>query len=343
MSLQVREGNKTPICYLSSRYRSHARAANDYCDLLSADYSVSEQLDSKIVILHVEPHNYRALFDKYPQLKDKYVIAFCVWEATSLPETYRDSLQLVQEVWTCSKYCVNIIKKDHPNVIYVPHLVKRSLAFSSNDMDKTKAIVRYDARCHYFLHITKMWDKRKNTPALIQLVSSLRSRIPNARLIIKDIQGKQERIYHDTNICYIGSHLSDEELNALYTLSCGYISPHHSEGWGFTMSDAALFRRPVIATGYSGNLEYLDEQNSLLIAYHERNIDSGDEYELFNSSMSWAYPDIEDLANKLVWLYDNLDQPSVREMINRAAESAARFNSSLITEIMRTRLQAILH
>jgi glycosyltransferase involved in cell wall biosynthesis len=45
-----------------------------------------------------------------------------------------------------------------------------------------------------------------------------------------------------------------------------YISLHRSEGFGLTMAEAMYFSKPVIATGYSGNLEFMNEENSFLVS-----------------------------------------------------------------------------
>ena len=208
-------------------------------------------------------------------------------------------------------------------------------------MATVKAVIHFDPSCRYFLHITKMWDRRKNTAALMQVMSRLENRIPNARLIVKDIQMKQESTYHENNVIYVGHHLSDRELNALYRLSSCCISPHHAEGWGFTISDAVLFKKPIIATGYSGNLEYLNESSALLLSYEEKHIAAEDQYELFDGTMSWAYPNLAELADKIVWVYENFESPSVCQITENALKSVARFNPNYIWDIVSSRLNSI--
>ena len=46
-----------------------------------------------------------------------------------------------------------------------------------------------------------------------------------------------------------------------------YVSLHRSEGFGLTMAEAMYFGRPVIATGYSGNLDFMTEENSYLVPH----------------------------------------------------------------------------
>ena len=46
-----------------------------------------------------------------------------------------------------------------------------------------------------------------------------------------------------------------------------YVSLHRSEGFGLDMAKAMGLGKPVIATGYSGNLEFMDEATAYLVDY----------------------------------------------------------------------------
>src|SRR5690606_22342591 len=53
-------------------------------------------------------------------------------------------------------------------------------------------------------------------------------------------------------------------LNFINTFDC-LVSPHRGEGWGLNLSQAMLLKKPVIGSAYSGNLEFMNEENSFLI------------------------------------------------------------------------------
>jgi len=109
-----------------SYYQSHRRVASVYKQMLSRRYSFAKSIDeADVVILHLEPHDYESIYNALPTLRNKYVISYCVWEASELPVAYQRSLALVQEVWTCSEYCLSIIKKHHERVFRIPHTIER--------------------------------------------------------------------------------------------------------------------------------------------------------------------------------------------------------------------------
>ena len=60
----------------------------------------------------------------------------------------------------------------------------------------------------------------------------------------------------------------DEILRMIGEADC-YVSLHRSEGFGYTMAEAMYYGVPVIASCYSGNLEYMTPENSFLVPCSE--------------------------------------------------------------------------
>jgi len=331
------------ILYAASRYQSHLRVAAIYRELIQSRYeTASTPDDADIVVLHKEPHDYPAIYERYPELAKKYVIAYCVWEATELPETYKRSVELVQEVWSCSRYSCAVFQKDHSRVIYMPHVIERDTACSGEDLAFIRDLIRHSAQNKYYLTITKLWDKRKNTDALIKTFESVARTMPGAYLIIKASPSDNIPPVHHPRVVYIARQLSQSQLNALYRLSDVYVSAHHSEGWGLPLSDAMLFRKPVVATGYSGNLEFMNLENSFLLGFTERRILSQDCFGRFTAEMRWAYPDERDLAETLVFLDKNLNTGPVNKKIRRASQDILRFRRTEVEPILHQRIAEIV-
>tara|TARA_B100000945_G_C19893822_1_gene372912 strand:- start:120 stop:503 length:384 start_codon:yes stop_codon:yes gene_type:complete len=73
------------------------------------------------------------------------------------------------------------------------------------------------------------------------------------------------------------------------------VSLHRSEGFGLTIAEAMQMGKPVITTGYSGNMDFTNEENSLLVDYKLIPVKKGD-YPFAKDEM-WADPDIEQAGN----------------------------------------------
>ncbi len=322
---------------------SHSRVAQLNRQLIRSQCEVVKKVDdADIVVLHFEPYNFASIYEKYPALRTKYVIGYCVWEASQLPDCYKDSISYVQEIWTCSRYCCDIFNQHHPRVAHIPHVIERDASCSIGDREYIRRIISFNPNILYYLFITKLWDRRKNTRGLAMSFLSQRSAMPNARLIIK---GGPQDVAEDlpTNgIIYLREHLTDGQMNALYEIAGVYVSAHHSEGWGLTLSDAMVLQKPTIATGYSGNLEFMNAENSFLLDFTVNFIKPEDCFYLFREDMKWAYPSDDDLGQKLLFLYHNRESPVVRAKIQNASEDIKMFSRASVQRIVQRQIASIV-
>jgi len=71
----------------------------------------------------------------------------------------------------------------------------------------------------------------------------------------------------DPRIIPIPDHLPPGELSLVRYLCDCYVSLHRSEGWGLCLSEAMANGKAVIATGYSGNMEFMTQENSFPVRY----------------------------------------------------------------------------
>lgn len=337
--------NGVRVCYGASKYLSHARVARTYRDLIRNQCQlVSEIHNADIVVLHFEPHSFKCLFEAFPALARKYVVGYCVWEASDLPAVYQEAISRVQEIWTCSRYCCEIFARHHPHVKCLPHVVERDTSCSEVDRQYVRALTSYDRDNYYFLMITKLWDLRKNTRTLVEAFRRQRANMPKARLILK--AGPQDAAAYGLSqdgIVILRQHLNDAQMNALYEIADAYVSPHHSEGWGLTLSDAMIFQKPTIATGYSGNCEFMNPENSLLLDFTVSNIKPEDCFGCFDQNMKWAYASQEDLEQKLLFLHRKRGSPEVQQMTRNASLEIREFSRLAVSRILKQDIGEIVN
>ena len=81
-----------------------------------------------------------------------------------------------------------------------------------------------------------------------------------------------------------------------------YVSLHRSEGLGLTMAEAMALGKPVIATGYSGNLHFMTPENSYLVNYVMSEVPAG--CDPYPESASWAEPDLDAAARFMRQVYE---------------------------------------
>jgi hypothetical protein len=107
------------------------------------------------------------------------------------------------------------------------------------------------------------------------------------------------------------AHFLSKPLSALETKSlinaCDcFVSLHRAEGFGRGTGEAMSLGRLAMATAWSGNLDYMTKENSLLVDYELVPVAAG-EYP-FGEGQHWADADPEHAAALLEAMIDNPEQ-----------------------------------
>jgi glycosyltransferase involved in cell wall biosynthesis len=96
------------------------------------------------------------------------------------------------------------------------------------------------------------------------------------------------------DVVMLDGYMSRPELTALMAASDCYLSLHRGEGFGMTMGEAMLLGKPVIATNYSGNVDFMTAENSYLVDY--RIVPLTRDYGPYMRGHVWADPDVVQAA-----------------------------------------------
>jgi len=140
----------------------------------------------------------------------------------------------------------------------------------------------------------------------------------------------------DRRIKMIKRRLTRDEIYSLLDISDAYVSLHRSEGFGLTMAEAMFLGKPVICTGYSGNLDFTKENNSFLDGYRKMRLEK--DIGPYRKGDEWVDADIEQAAHYMRQIYykknvretagqqgeayvqEYLDPVSIGKMINKRFE-----------------------
>lgn len=224
---------------------------------------------------------------------DPPVVAYTTWETTKTPPEMEQWLAGCSVVLTPSEFCKRALEQRHGNVHVVPHAIER---LPTGDAERTtvRHKIRKDSR-FTFLTVTDMRNPRKNVQGVLAAFAKLNVRHPGQfRLIIKEYGAGAAEV-RQAGVTIMSDKLTDLEMSALYSVCDCYVSLHHSEGWGLPITEAMAAGIPVIATGYSGNMEYMTADNSVPIPYKESfiKIEVGSPWsKYYGNDSKWALPDI---------------------------------------------------
>lgn len=230
-------------------------------------------------------------------LAANYTIGVWFWELEKIPADWVKVGSLVNEVWAQSDFSDKAFRESSPIVKVMPFALsyKREKVFGRDYFaipdDRFVFLMTFD----YLSHVA-----RKNPNGVVQAFLDEFGDDPSVMLVIKSVNGEKGAECNDEllvraraaeNIKFIDSYLTKDEMLSLIEVANSYISLHRSEGLGLGMAEAMSLGTLAIGTRYSGNLQFMNPDNSLLVDYTLVSV-RGDQYP-YSKGNVWAEPSIE--------------------------------------------------
>ena len=271
-------------------------------------------------------------------------IGFFTWELPVFPALWSEGLARMDEIWVPSRFVaeglmsatgkpVHVIPYPVPTVAPIDQLeARRRLRLPT---DQLLFLVTFDFNS---------FPERKNAiGAIAAFLEAFPSEGPaSPRLIVKchgtgNRSGYVERmealIGGRGDIQVIDAVYAPADIHALQSAVDVFVSLHRSEGFGLNMAECMGKGKAVIATAFSGNMDFMDEGNSLLVSYGMRAVGAG-EY-VAHHGQWWAEPDHDQAVEAMRRAAADAD---LRMALGRAATAVirARLSPEAIGERVRS-------
>jgi glycosyltransferase involved in cell wall biosynthesis len=279
-----------------------------------------------------------------------YNVVYPVWELARYPVEWARELDKFDEIWVPTLFIYDSIASKARAPV-------RLLPFASGLPEvrvygREEFGISADSYAFLFLFDFASYVERKNPLAVIDAFGLFLRKQPTAKakLVLK-LSGvnQHEREYEElrryivpvaANVTLLDRLLNSSELAALFWCCDCYISLHRSEGFGRGLAEAMSLGKPVIATDYSGNVDFMNERNSLLVGYHLVAVPEG--CYPFGSEQVWAEPNAAQAARYMKQL---VDDPALGRMIGeQARKDLFRTNGySTVGNLYRERIAEIEH
>ncbi len=265
------------------------------------------------------------------------------WETNTIPPRWTRAFALVDEVWVYSRFMAENIGAVSPvPVIALPPPVQ-----APTQPSVPLRLGAPEGFLFLFVFDYLSTVQRKNPVGLIEAFKRAFAPGEGPQLLIKTINGPlrpldEEQVlwaaYGRSDIHVVDRSLSGDEMSALMATGDCYVSLHRAEGFGLTMAEAMAIGKPVIGTGYSGNVDFMNSENSYLVDYEMGLV--GPECEIYPPEGEWAEPSVEHAAELMRRVYENPDE--AMRIGERAREDIARALSPEATgAAMRARLEEL--
>jgi glycosyltransferase involved in cell wall biosynthesis len=262
--------------------------------------------------------------------RGRYRIGYWAWETSVAPAQWARRVPFYHEVWVPSVFCAESLKASlHNNGLDVfsdrirvmPHPLPEPQPAAPDparfglNPSAVKALCLFDARSAF---------ARKNPwGAIAAWCDAVPEPDPaRAQLLVKCLAGDvatrdgarlRALIARRPDLVLLTERLSDADMDGLLESVDLLISLHRSEGFGLSLAEAMLCGKAVVATGWSGNLDFMTDENSVLITARAIPVsDPGGTYRCGQ----WAEPDHRAAAEAIRAL---LESPDRRRQIGAQA------------------------
>ena len=302
----------------------------EHCDRLPAQaeysrYPFLKELYSKelgepdVVIYNNFPKSQYAAYG-LSKISGKIKLGYLAWEETVFPKRWAEE---------CNQHLHGLlVTSEHVRSVFRASGITIPMFVISEGLDIPNAeseVYKIKSRQNFkFLHISSA-QYRKGVDVLLKAylaefsnkdaVSLILKLFPNAshdkevnKLLANRTNDSAEvEIINDNSI-------SDGQLKYLYESCNVVVLPSRAEGYGLPMAEAMRLKKPLITTGFSGHMDFCNNDNCFLLKY--KLVDSKSHLNIPGAKV--AEPDVKQLQSLLRYLYEQEDAVEVKTKINNA-------------------------
>jgi glycosyltransferase involved in cell wall biosynthesis len=259
-----------------------------------------------------QPKDYhRLLASPPPGLREGYRIGFWVTEFETPRPDWTFAFDIVHEIWTPSTFSAAAIRratalpvKVVPHAVSVPAVQPLPRSLFGIDPDDFLGMAIMDlSSC----------PDRKNPLAHIAAWKSAFGNDLRAKLLMKVRFSKHTRFVREEllaeidgapNIALTEAVFDDREMAAFQRMADVYLSLHRAEGYGLNIHEMLEIGTPAIATGWSGNMDFMPRYPHAAPIPFELVPYSDCTHHFRGKDLYWAEPDIAAATQALTAAYE---------------------------------------
>lgn len=222
------------------------------------------------------------------------MIAMTVWETDTMPPEWKHILDGALEVWLPSRFNCETFARALARPVF-------RLPYALPDWSPGAAgieILSCGPRDFVIYSIMDWQERKAPVETILCYLEAFRGH-EDTVLVLKTAPGAAEEARgalesarrhtgSGARVVLLAEHWSDAQITALHERGNCYISLHRGEGWGYPLFEAVARGKPVVATAFSGPLDYLDPEAHFLVPAEAAPV--WQSYIHYRPSMKWAEP-----------------------------------------------------
>ncbi len=285
--------------------------------------------DTSLVI--VNPDSYLNVVEEagLDAFRDRYLIGMWFWELEEPSPEMASAATTVHEIWVASEFVAAAVRRvtERPvRVVPVPVPTADAGGATRADIAMPPGFVI----AHTFDFNSQV--QRKNPQGVVEAFTRAFRSGEGPRLYLKSMNGGRlfprqlaelsAMVADRPDVVLVDEVFDAVRAAAIAGLADVYVSLHRSEGLGLAIAEAMAAGTPVVATGYSGNLELMHDANSYLVPYRLGKVPPGTPP--YPAGATWAEPDVDEAARILRRIWEDPADAHRRAELARAEILATR-------------------
>ena len=290
------------------------------------DSILTKEFPYNINILHCQPHtNFEIMISQIgiKNLEQRYNIAFWLWELDKIPEEWKNSFKYVNEIWTCSSFVADAFKKETDLPIHViPYAIEPK---KNEKLKRVDFHIPEDKFCFLTMFDSGSSSMRKNPMDVIDAFVKAFPNNDKVCLVVKisnsieeDLILLKNKLKNVKHYVFIDEVLPQADVYSLISLCDVFVSLHRSEGFGLPLAEAMALKTVCIATNYSGNTDFMNEENACLVDYKLVPVNLKN-HVVYKEGNVWAQPNVEQASFFMQKLYKD------KKLYNKLQKNAQAF------------------
>ncbi|CAK9088877.1 Glycos_transf_1 domain-containing protein [Durusdinium trenchii] len=268
---------------------------------------------------------------KYPpgEWKRHYNIGYWAWELEVFPTPWLRNMEIFDEIWTVSDFVTN-------SILSAPgYAGKFSQPVTTMPMGLDMNLSMYRPNRELFdfpegtMVFLVMFDflssfHRKNPLSALAAFKKAFELKPKAKVLLvikcllptghfafeQEFWQLKDEVSKVSRVRIMIDVLSREDLRTLMASVDVFVSMHRSEGYGLVLLEMLMLGKPVIATNYSGNMEFMSqlpkEFRFMQVPFTYTWVNVSEPFKgIYKSDQRWADPDVSKAAKAMFLLYED--------------------------------------
>lgn len=303
-----------------------------------------ETIDTSIIVVNSDQLGYLLADLPMVRREAKSLIGYWYWELETPPRDSDVFDEILDEIWVGSTFVQKSVESGASiPVRYVPLPVGKpeTSELSRQDLGLPNDTFVFTTTFDFY----SVGERKNPEGSITAFKEAFPTSSNNVALVIKTMHAKERReemvklealADGRSDIVFVDGVLDREDQHRLLELSDCLVSLHRSEGFGLHLAEAMHLGTPVIATRYSANLDFMDDDSSLLVDYTM--IHPSSAQPVYSTESLWADPDIKHAAQQMRRLFEDSD---LHQCMSRAGKARIEAFDEMARHLVRDHIARI--